>query len=240
MRLGLLVTPAHTTVQRALGHAFADLSLLDRALTHRSFGAAHNERLEFLGDAVLSASVATLLVQAHPDAAEGELSRLRSVLVRQDPLHKLALAVGLPAALKLGEGELRSGGATRPSILADAMEAVIGAVYLDGGFAASHAVVARLLGPQIADARAQQGAAKDPKTALQEWLQAHQRPLPVYRVQMLSGQAHAQQFEVVCSISPKASRGKASAMLEASGTGATRRAAEKAAAQAMLGQLGVA
>lgn len=234
------MTPPQADLQNALGHRFANAALLERALTHRSFGAAHNERLEFLGDAVLSASMSTLLFNAYPDAAEGELSRWRSALVRQDPLHRVAVGLGLPNLLRLGEGESRSGGATRPSILADTLEALIGAVYLDGGFAASHAVVERLFGPQLAEARAGAGA-KDAKTSLQEWLQAAQRPLPLYRVQALSGQAHAQQFEVVCVVSPKPGRGKSpAATVETVGQGATRRSAEKAAAQAMLIKLGVA
>lgn len=232
------MTPAQKALQQALGHSFTQAALLERALTHRSFSADHNERLEFLGDAVLSASVAALLVEAHPTATEGELSRLRSALVRQDPLHRMAVTLGVAAALRLGEGESRSGGASRPSILADAFEALMGAVYLDGGFEASHAAVKRLFGSQIAGARAD-ASAKDPKTALQEWLQAQQRPLPVYRVSALSGQAHQQQFEVVCTVSPKASRGKAAALVEARGVGASRRSAEKMAAQAMLEQLGV-
>ena len=212
-------------LQARLGHAFADPALLQRALTHRSFSGDHNERLEFLGDSVLGLGVAHMLYQALGSGAEGDLSRLRAQLVRQDSLHRLALGLGLPPLLRLGEGEMRSGGQQRPSILADALEALIGAVYLDGGHAAADALVRRLFeGVEISPAMS--AAAKDAKTALQEWLQARKMALPAYEVQRVLGAAHRQTFDVACRV--------AELGLEVSGQGTSRRAAEQAAAQAML------
>ena len=212
-------------LQARLGHAFADPALLQRALTHRSFSGDHNERLEFLGDSVLGLGVAHMLYQALGSGAEGDLSRLRAQLVRQDSLHRLALGVGLPPLLRLGEGEMRSGGQQRPSILADALEALIGAVYLDGGHAAADALVRRLFeGVEISPAMS--AAAKDAKTALQEWLQARKMALPAYEVQRVLGAAHRQTFDVACRVTELG--------LEVSGQGTSRRAAEQAAAQAML------
>ena len=215
-------------LQARLRHAFADPALLERALTHRSFSADHNERLEFLGDSVLGLGVAHLLYQALGSGAEGDLSRLRAQLVRQDSLHHLALGLGLPPLLRLGEGEVRSGGQQRPSILADALEAVIGAVYLDGGHAAADALVRRLFeGLDISPAMS--AAAKDAKTALQEWLQGRKMALPVYEVKRVLGAAHRQTFEVACRVAEKG--------LEVIGQGTSRRAAEQAAAQAMWQKL---
>ena len=212
-------------LQARLGHVFADPALLQRALTHRSFSGDHNERLEFLGDSVLGLGVAHMLYQALGSGAEGDLSRLRAQLVRQDSLHRLALGLGLPPLLRLGEGEMRSGGQQRPSILADALEALIGAVYLDGGHAAADALVRRLFeGVEISPAMS--AAAKDAKTALQEWLQARKMALPAYEVQRVLGAAHRQTFDVACRV--------AELGLEVSGQGTSRRAAEQAAAQAML------
>ena len=212
-------------LQARLGHAFADPALLQRALTHRSFSGDHNERLEFLGDSVLGLGVAHMLYQALGSGAEGDLSRLRAQLVRQDSLHRLALGLGLPPLLRLGEGEMRSGGQQRPSILADALEALIGAVYLDGGHAAADALVRRLFeGVEISPAMS--AAAKDAKTALQEWLQARKMALPAYEVQRVLGAAHRQTFDVACRVTELG--------LEVSGQGTSRRAAEQAAAQAML------
>ncbi len=212
-------------LQARLGHAFADPALLQRALTHRSFSGDHNERLEFLGDSVLGLGVAHMLYQALGSGAEGDLSRLRAQLVRQDSLHRLALGLGLPPLLRLGEGEMRSGGQQRPSILADALEALIGAVYLDGGHAAADALVRRLFeGVEISPAMS--AAAKDAKTALQEWLQARKMALPGYEVQRVLGAAHRQTFDVACRVTELG--------LEVSGQGTSRRAAEQAAAQAML------
>lgn len=214
-----------TALQQRLQHRFREPRLLQRALTHRSFGAEHNERLEFLGDSVLNLAVAALLYQRLADQPEGDLSRIRANLVKQDTLHRLALDLGLPALLRLGEGESRSGGHKRPSILADALEAVIGAVYLDAGFAESEALVHRLF--QGVDIRPEMSAAaKDPKTELQEWLQGRRKQLPVYRVVATLGAAHRQTFDVECEV-PEFG-------LVERGIGASRRAGEQAAAAAML------
>lgn len=227
-RAGRVVPSPLQALQTRLGHGFADPTLLERALTHRSFSADHNERLEFLGDSVLGLGVAHMLYEALGTGAEGDLSRLRAQLVRQDSLHRLALGLDLPPLLRLGEGEMRSGGQQRPSILADALEALIGAVYLDGGHAAADALVRRLFeGVEISPAMS--AAAKDAKTALQEWLQARKMALPVYEVLRVLGAAHRQTFEVTCRVAEKG--------LEVSGQGASRRAAEQAAAQAMLQRL---
>ena len=215
-------------LQARLQYRFSDPSLLERALTHRSFSADHNERLEFLGDSVLGLGVAHMLYQALGSGAEGDLSRLRAQLVRQDSLYHLALELGIAPLLRLGEGEMRSGGQRRPSILADALGAVIGAVYLDGGGAAADALVRRLF-EQVEISPAMSAAAKDAKTALQEWLQGRKMALPQYEVTQILGAAHRQTFEVACQVAEKG--------LEASGQGASRRAAEQAAAAAMLRKL---
>ena len=215
-------------LQQRLQYQFADPALLQRALTHRSYCAAHNERLEFLGDSVLGMSVAHLLFQSLGEGGEGDLSRLRAQLVRQDSLHRLAQGLGIAPLLRLGEGELRSGGQKRPSILADALEAVIGAVYLDGGADAADALVRRLFA-QVEITPATSAAAKDAKTALQEWLQARKIALPQYEVVRILGEAHRQTFEVLCRVPAKG--------LQASGQGTSRRAAEQGAAANMLQQL---
>lgn len=212
-------------LQRRLQHVFADPRLLQRAVTHRSFSADHNERLEFLGDSVLNLAVSSLLYERLARLPEGDLSRVRANLVRQETLHQIALRLRLPEVLRLGEGELKSGGLRRPSILADALEALIGAVYLDAGYERAQALVQRLyegveITPQM------QAAAKDPKTALQEWLQGRKMRLPLYEVVATVGAAHRQSFEVECSI--------AALGLRARGSGTSRRAAEQAAAAAML------
>lgn len=214
-----------SALQVRLGYAFRQRALLQQALTHRSFGADHNERLEFLGDSVLNLAVAHLLYARLSQLSEGDLSRVRANLVKQDALHNLATRLELASVLRLGEGELRSGGRQRPSILADALEAVIGAVYLDGGHAAAHALIERLLRdvemvPQMS------AAAKDPKTDLQEWLQGRKLALPQYRVVATLGAAHRQTFEVLCEV-PQL-------QLAQSGQGPSRRAAEQAAAAALL------
>jgi ribonuclease III len=222
------LTPELTALQERLGHRFTDARLLERALTHRSHSADHYERLEFLGDSVLNLAVSTLLYQRLSRQPEGDLSRIRANLVKQDTLHALAQQLGLARALRLGEGELRSGGLGRPSILADVLEALIGAVYLDAGFDAANALVQRLF--DGVDLRPGQGAqGKDAKTALQEWLQGRKMKLPQYRVLATTGQAHQQTFEVVCDITEAA--------LSAHGQGTSRRAAEQAAAAAALEQL---
>lgn len=215
-------------LQARLGHAFSDPALLQRALTHRSFGAAHNERLEFLGDAVLSLAISSLLYRQFGDSAEGDLTRVRAHLVREDSLHRLALTLRLPEVLRLSDGEARGGGAQRPSILADAAEAVLGAVYLDAGFDAALAVVTRLLGEQI-EAIEADSFGKDPKTELQEWLQARRVAVPAYRIVATRGQAHAQTFEVECAVP--------ALRLAERGEGRSRRAAEQQAARRMLATL---
>ncbi len=215
-------------LQRALAHPFKNPRLLERALTHRSFGADHNERLEFLGDSVLSLSVSGLLYEQLAQLPEGDLSRIRANLVKQDTLHHIAVRLGLPALLRLGEGEKRSGGHKRPSILADALEAVIGAVYLDAGFEVASALVHRL----YADVQLNPGmsaVAKDPKTELQEWLQGRKMKLPVYRVVATLGEAHRQTFDVECEVTETGHTER--------GIGNSRRAAEQSAAAAMLQHL---
>jgi ribonuclease III len=215
-------------LQQRLGYQFEHTELLTRALTHRSVGAEHNERLEFLGDSVLNLAVSRLLFDRFGGSDEGDLTRVRAHLVREDSLHRLALALRLPEALRLSEGEARGGGAQRPSILADAMEAVIGAVYLDGGAEAAQALVTRLLGEVIAGTGIDNWG-KDAKTELQEWLQARKLAVPTYRIVATRGQAHAQTFEVECSV-PALDRA-------ARGEGRSRRAAEQEAAQALLDDL---
>ncbi len=213
------------SLARALDYAFTDLSLLQTALTHRSFSAAHNERLEFLGDSVLNCVVASALFKRFPDLPEGDLSRLRANLVRQDALHQLALSLKLGDLLCLGEGELRSGGHQRPSILADALEAIFGAVYLDGGFDAARQVIARLYAPLVAELKPGQ-AQKDAKTRLQEWLQAKRKPLPRYELLDSTGAAHERRFEVCCELQ--------NPPLRTTGHGSSRRIAEQAAAEHAL------
>ena len=212
-------------LQQRLQHQFANQSLLEQALTHRSFSADHNERLEFLGDSVLNLAVAHMLYQALGSGAEGDLSRLRAQLVRQDSLHRLALDLGFAPLLRLGAGEVSSGGQRRPSILADALEAIIGAVYLDGGPLAADALVRRLF-ERVEISPATSAAAKDAKTALQEWLQGRKMKLPTYHVVATHGQAHRQTFEVLCEVTEWG--------CTARGLGPSRRAAEQVAAAAML------
>ncbi|MDR2154876.1 MAG: ribonuclease III [Burkholderiaceae bacterium] len=212
-------------LQDRLAHRFSNPALLARALTHRSFSADHNERLEFLGDSVLNLAVAHMLYEALGDLPEGDLSRMRAQLVCQDSLYRLALELELPNLLRLGEGEMRSGGQRRPSILADALEAIIGAVYLDGGYDVTQALVRRLF-DQVEITPAMSAAAKDAKTALQEWLQGRRMSLPHYEVVQVLGVAHRQTFEVACVVAQR--------QLRVLGQGASRRAAEQAAAAAML------
>ena len=214
-----------STLQQRLQHSFAQPRLLQQALTHRSFSADHNERLEFLGDSVLNLAVSEMLYAALRDLPEGDLSRIRANLVKQDTLHQISVELGLPDLLLLGEGEMRSGGQRRPSILADALEAVLGAVFLDAGYPLASALVQRLyekveINPQM------QASAKDPKTELQEWLQGRKMKLPLYRVVATLGQAHKQTFDVECVVEEF--------KLIQRGIGASRRAGEQAAASAML------
>jgi ribonuclease-3 len=223
-----LMDTRHDALQQRLDYRFRRPDLLLRALTHRSFGAEHNERLEFLGDAVLNLAVSRLLFERFGGSDEGDLTRVRAHLVREDTLHKLALALRLPEVLRLSEGEARGGGAQRPSILADAMEALLGAVLLDGGPDAAHALVARLLGEVIGSTTVDNWR-KDAKTELQEWLQARKMAVPAYRIVATRGQAHAQTFEVEAAVPALAA--------SARGEGKSRRAAEQDAAQALLDQL---
>lgn len=217
--------PEIDELQRALGYRFEQPGVLASALTHRSFGASHNERLEFLGDAVLGLVISERLYSQLPDFSEGQLSRTRSNLVRQESLHRVALKLRLPQHLRLGAGEVKSGGLERASILADAVEAIIGATYLDGGFAAAKAVVERLFAD--VDLRAQpQVSARDAKTALQEHLQGQRMALPSYKVTGISGPAHAQCFHVACEVP--------ALHLTAQGSAESRKHAEQAAAHAML------
>jgi ribonuclease-3 len=217
--------PRLNALQSRLGYRFNDPGLLVRALTHRSFGAEHNERVEFLGDAVLSLAISSLLFERLADSDEGDLTRVRAHLVREDSLHKVALSLGLPDVLRLSEGEARSGGAQRASILADALEAVIGATFVDGGFEAAKSVVQRMFGETIATTDIASWT-KDPKTELQEWLQARRLQVPLYRIAATRGQSHAQTFEVECVVT--------ALNLTYSGEGRSRRMAEQEAARRML------
>ncbi len=212
----------HAALERAIGYAFRDSSLIVQALTHRSHGTPHNERLEFLGDSVLNCTVAAVLFERFGALKEGELSRLRASLVRQEALHRIAETLRLGDQLLLGEGELKSGGFRRPSILADALEAVFGAVFVDGGFAAAKAVIEHLYEPLLGEVDARHPA-KDAKTSLQEWLQSRRHALPQYLLRATRGEAHAQEFEVECVV--------AELGVAAIGVGASRRAAEQAAAR---------
>ena len=213
------------TLQQRLQITFHNPELLQQALTHRSFSAEHNERLEFLGDSVLNLCIANLLYQRLNTLPEGDLSRVRANLVKQDTLHHLAVDMGLPQMLRLGEGELRSGGQKRPSILADALEAVLGAVYLDAGFAEADKLVQRIFA--AVDIKPEmQAVGKDAKTELQEWLQARKMQLPIYRVVGTLGAAHRQTFDVECEV--------AELQQVQRGIGSSRRSGEQAAALAML------
>ena len=212
-------------LQLRLQHEFSDISLLKRALTHRSFSADHYERLEFLGDSVLGLAISGLLYSRLDTLPEGDLSRVRANLVKQETLHLLAVDLGLPELLLLGEGEMRSGGQKRPSILADALEALIGAVYLDAGFTKAQDLVHRLFNA-VAINPTMDAIGKDAKTALQEWLQGRRMKVPVYKVVATLGAAHKQTFDVECEI-PEF-------RLAERGIGGSRRAGEQAAATAML------
>lgn len=225
MRAGTALSPNLLALQKRLEHVFSNPQLLVQALTHRSFSSDHNERIEFLGDSVLNLAVAGLLYERLIDLPEGDLSRARANLVKQETLHQVAMMLGLPNLLRLGEGEAKSGGQKRPSILADALEAVIGAVYLDAGFDVASSLVRRLFKDVEINAR-MQAIGKDPKTELQEWLQGRKMSLPIYRIVGTEGAAHKQTFDVECEIVEyrRAERG----------TGNSRRAGEQAAASVML------
>ena len=208
---------------RRLGHVFRRPELLDQALTHRSHGARHNERLEFVGDAVLNCVVARALFERFPELPEGDLSRVRASLVNRDTLADVARRLELSGAIRLGEGELKSGGAERPSMLADALEAIYGAVFLDGGFEAARSVIDRTFAEVLGNADPS-ALGKDPKTRLQEWLQGRRLPVPAYRIVNVEGEAHAQTFTAECAI--------ASLAIATLGQGTSRRVAEQAAAEA--------
>lgn len=215
-------------LQQALGYTFSRPELLLQALTHRSSGAANNERLEFLGDSVLNCAVARALYDAFPDLPEGSLSRLRANLVRQETLADIATALKIGDNLRMGEGELKSGGFRRPSILADALESLFGAIFLEAGFDAAQRVVRGLFDPLVAqiDPRA---SGKDAKTQLQELLQSRRLPLPTYQLVSTEGEAHDQSFTVECVLAKPA--------LVTRGTGKSRRAAEQDAAHQACGAL---
>ena len=222
------MNPELLALQKRLNHSFANPRLLERAVTHRSFTADHNERLEFLGDSVLNMAVSGLLFERLSQLPEGDLSRVRANLVKQDTLFQLACALGLSGCLRLGDGEKRSGGHKRPSILADALEAIIGAVYLDAGFDVAAALVRNLYSGVALNAQ-MSARSKDPKTELQEWLQGRRMSLPQYTVTQTSGAAHQQTFEVACLVAELARTEH--------GHGTSRRIAEQAAAAAMLAYL---
>ncbi|MBM3343494.1 MAG: ribonuclease III [Betaproteobacteria bacterium] len=209
-------------LQQSLGHAFKDLSLLRRALTHRSYGATHNERLEFLGDSVVNCAIAAALYYKFPELPEGELSRLRASLVSEPALARLASQLKLGDILLLGEGELKSGGARRPSILSDAVEALFGAVMIDGGFNAARDAVERVFSAALTEVDPNT-TGKDAKTMLQEFLQRKRLPLPQYTVAAIRGEAHEQEFEVQCVIEQLHVR--------CTGKGSSRRRAEQDAAR---------
>ena len=208
-----------------IDYRFKDPQLLREALTHRSMGAGHNERLEFLGDSVLNLVIAMRLYEKNPDVREGDLSRMRARLVRGSTLGEVAASIGLGQQIKLGEGELKSGGFRRASILADAFEALLGAIFIDGGYDACRTAVLELFDPLI-DALPAADDLKDPKTRLQEWLQARGRSLPRYALVSEEGADHAKVFRIACRLADDGT------VVEESGR--SRRKAEQAAAARML------
>ncbi len=212
-------------LEQDIGYRFRDRVLLQTALTHRSYCSPHNERLEFLGDAVLNAVIARSLFERFPMLAEGELSRLRAHLVREGSLHQQSLALCLGDFLRLGEGELRSGGNRRPSILADSLEALFGAIWLDGGFDAAGEVINRLYEGML-EQLIPGNDSKDAKTRLQEYLQGRRLSLPQYALTGSEGEAHAQHFTVACVID--------ALCIRTEGRGGNRRAAEQMAAERAL------
>lgn len=218
-----------TALETRLGYVFRDRKLLERALTHRSFSADHNERLEFLGDSVLNLSAAAWLYHQAARQDEGQLSRLRAALVRAEALAEVARSIGLGQFLRLGEGELHSGGAERESILADALEALLGAIYLDAGFEMAQQVMQRLFSPLLTTLDAD-AVRKDAKTQLQEFLQGQRLPRPSYTVLDVRGAAHRQRFRVECAVPALG--------LKEHGEGDSRRRAEQDAAARMLARIG--
>ena len=212
-----------------IGHRFADEGLLAQALTHRSAGATHNERLEFLGDALLNLIVAEVLYTRWPKADEGALTRARAELVRESALATVARELDLGSALTLGPGEMKSGGHRRDSILADALEAVIASIYLDAGFQACRAAILPWFEAMLSGLPSPGKVGKDAKTRLQEWLQGRQKPLPVYLLLEESGDDHLKRFRIACTL--------AEPPLAAEGEGGSRRAAEQMAAETALHML---
>ncbi len=212
-------------LEQKLGYKFTNTSLLEQALTHRSFGAGHNERLEFLGDSILNCCIANLIFAQFPSMPEGELSRLRANLVNQSVLAEISADLELGTLLRLGEGELKTGGAHRPSILGDALEAIIGAVFLDADFGAASTVVRLLFATRIGTTRTAKPL-KDAKTGLQEWLQGRHLPLPAYTVKRIDGESHRQTFHVECEL--------VSFGIRCEGVGTSRRVAEQEAAASAL------
>jgi ribonuclease-3 len=219
---------ASTSLGDRLGHAFRRPELLTQALTHRSYGATHNERLEFVGDAVLSCVMAAMLYERFPDIAEGDLSRIRANLVNRDTLARLGRALELGGMLRVGEGELRSGGRSRPSIIADALEAVFGAIFIDSGFDAARSVIEKVFAQELAGIDPAVSG-KDAKTRLQEWLQARRAPVPEYTVVSVAGEAHAQIFTIECRVP--------SYGVVTFGEGPSRRVAEQQAAEGAYARL---
>ena len=220
-----MTSKASLWLAKTLSYEFNDVTLLQQALTHRSSPGANNERLEFLGDAVLDFVISEVVYRAHPEAAEGDLSKLRSSLVKDTSLAGLAKDLGIGEHLILGGGERKSGGHRRESILADALEALIGAVYLDAGIEAATTLIERVYGDRLQNLPSLHDL-RDPKTRLQEWLQARGLELPDYELLHVSGKAHAQKFEASCTV---AEGGR-----QTQGSGTSRRSAEQAAALAML------
>ncbi len=212
----------------ALGHRFSRPDLLRLALTHRSHSSPHNERIEFLGDSVLNCVMATVLYERFAGLREGELSRQRANLVRQDTLAEIAQSIRLGEELRLGEGELKSGGFRRPSMLADGLEAIFGAIFLDAGFDAASAVIEGLYEPLLAQVDPN-ASGKDAKTELQELLQARRLPLPQYTLVSTRGEAHAQEFEIECAVDSLAIR--------VHGAGSSRRSAEQSAARLAIDRM---
>lgn len=224
-----MTSKASVWLEKELGYEFTDATLLQQALTHRSHPGANNERLEFLGDAILDFVVSEIVYRSHAGASEGDLSKLRASLVKDTSLAELAKSLGMGEHLILGGGERKSGGHRRESILADALEALFGAVYLDSGIAAATAVIEKVFGVRLQNLPSLDEL-RDPKTRLQEWLQGRGHGLPDYELLQVSGKAHQQKFEVSCSIQD--------ATHTTTGSGTTRRNAEQAAALAMLVKLG--
>lgn len=219
---------ASSVLRERLGHVFRRPELLTQALTHRSFGAGHNERLEFVGDAVLNCVIAAALYERFPELPEGDLSRVRANLVNRDTLARLGRALEIGASVRFGEGELRSGGKTRPSIIADAVEAIFGAIFVDAGFDAARRAIENVFAQEL-ESVDPSVSAKDAKTRLQEWLQARRVPVPEYSVIGTSGEAHAQTFKVECRVP--------SFKVVTTGEGPSRRAAEQQAAESAYGRL---